>query len=158
MGVHMSEPDTTWWTLGEVVEWVQGIDPAATVWQIRIELAGRCASGRIRAHGRRWVHRYDEPLGIDHGNPLFVVISDQYGAPQSWFEAISADAWRDLAFFARRTPGMDRQYAVALEQALASAQQEFSQEKERLQAELARAQSQATSLRQALNSLGIVIG
>jgi hypothetical protein len=119
MGVHMFEPDTTWWTLGEVVEWVQGIDPAATVWQIRIELAGRCASGRIRAQGRRWVYRYDQPLGIDHGDPLFVAVSDQYGGPQSSFEAISADAWTDLTFFARRTPGMDRQYAVALEQALA---------------------------------------
>jgi hypothetical protein len=117
-GVHMSEPDTTWWTLGDVVEWVQGIDPTATVWQIRIELAGRCASGRIRAHGRRWVHRYDQPLGIDHGDPLFVVVSDQYGGPQSSFEAISADEWKDLTFFARRTPEMDRQYAVALEQAL----------------------------------------
>src|SRR5437899_2501413 len=115
----MSEPDTTWWTLGDVVEWVQGIEPAATVWQIRIELAGRCASGRIRAHGRRWVYRYDQPLGIDHGDPLFVAVSDQYGGPQSSFEAISADAWKDLTFFARRTPGMDRQYAVALEQALA---------------------------------------
>jgi hypothetical protein len=119
MGVQMFEPDTTWWTLGEVVEWVQGIDPAATVWQIRIELTGRCVSGRIRAQGRRWVYRYDQPLGIDHGDPLFVLVSDQYGGPQSSFEAISADAWKDLTFFARRTPGMDRQYAVALEQALA---------------------------------------
>jgi hypothetical protein len=115
----MSEPDTTWWTLGDVVEWVQGIDPAATVWQIRIELAGRCASGRIRAHGRRWVYRYDQPLWIDHGDPLFVVVSDQYGGPQSSFEAISADEWNDLTFFARRTPGMDRRYEVGLEQALA---------------------------------------
>jgi hypothetical protein len=49
----------------------------------------------------------------------FVVISDQYGAPQSWFEAISADEWNDLTFFARRTPGMDRRYEVGLEQALA---------------------------------------
>ena len=119
MGVHMSGPDTTWWTLSDVVEWVQGIDPAATVWQIRIELAGRCASGRIRAHGRRWVHRYDQPLGIDHSDPLFVVVSDQYGGPQSSFEAIRADEWKDLTFFARRTSEMDRQYAVALKQALA---------------------------------------
>jgi len=119
MGVYMSEPNTTWWTLSDVVEWVQGIDPEATVWQIRIELAGRCASGRIRPHGRRWVYRYDQPLWIDHGNPQFVAVSDQYGWPQSSFEAISADAWKDLTFFARRTPEMDRQYAVALEQALA---------------------------------------
>jgi hypothetical protein len=114
----MSEPDTTWWTLGDVVEWVQGTDPAATVWQIRIELAGRCVSGRIRAHGRRWVHFYDQPLGIDHSDPLFVVVSDQFGGPQSSFEAISADEWNDLTFFARRTPGMDRRYEVGLEQAL----------------------------------------
>ena len=79
MGVHMSEPDTTWWALGDVVEWVQGIDAAATVWQIRIELAGRCASGRIRAHGRRWVYLYDQPLGIDHGNSLFVTFANMGG-------------------------------------------------------------------------------
>jgi hypothetical protein len=119
MGVHMSEPDTTWWTLGDVVEWVQGIDPAATVWQIRIELAGRCASGRIRAHGRRWVYRYDQLLWIDHSVPQFVSFCDQYGEPQSSFEVISADEWNDLTFFARRTPGMDRRYEVGLEQALA---------------------------------------
>jgi hypothetical protein len=115
----MSEPDTTWWTLGDVVEWVQGIDPAATVWQIRIELAGRCASGRIRAHGRRWVYRYDQLLWIDHSVPEFVSFCDQYGGPQSSFEAISADEWNDLTFFARRTPGMNRRYEVGLEQALA---------------------------------------
>jgi hypothetical protein len=115
----MSEADTTWWTLGEVVEWVQGIDPAATVWQIRIELEGRCGSGRIRAQGRRWVYRYDQPLGIDHGNSLFVTFADQYGGPRSSFEAISTYEWKDLTFFARPTSEMDKQYEAALGQALA---------------------------------------
>jgi len=114
-----SASDTTWWTLGEVVKWVQAIDPAATVWQIRIGLEGRCASGRIRSHGRRWVYRYDRPLWIDHGDRQFVLFSDEYGGPQSSFDAISAYEWKDLTFFARPTPEMDRHYEVALEQALA---------------------------------------
>jgi hypothetical protein len=96
-----SASDTTWWTLGEVVKWVQAIDPAATVSQIRIGLEGRCASGRIRSHGRRWVYRYDRPLWIDHGDRQFVLFSDEYGGPQSSFEAISAYEWKDLTFFAR---------------------------------------------------------
>ena len=41
------------------------------------------------------------------------------GGPQSSFDAISAYEWKDLTFFARPTPEMDRQYEVALEQALA---------------------------------------
>jgi hypothetical protein len=114
-----SASDTTWWTLGEVVKWVQAIDPAATVWQIRIGLEVRCASGRIRSHGRRWVYRYDPPLWIDHGDRQFVLFSDEYGSPQSSFDAIPAYEWKDLTFFARPTPEMDRQYEVALEQALA---------------------------------------
>ena len=76
-----SASDTTWWTLGEVVKWVQAIDPAATVWQIRIGLEGRCASGRIRSHGRRWVYRYDRQLWIDHVDRQFVLFSDEYWGP-----------------------------------------------------------------------------
>jgi hypothetical protein len=119
MGVHMSEADTPWWTLGDVVEWVQAVEPAAIVWQIRIELEGRCASGRIRAHGRRWLYRPDKPLWIDHRDGQFVLFADQYGWPQSSFDVIAACEWKDLTFFARPTPEMDRQYDVALEQALA---------------------------------------
>jgi len=114
-----SASDTTWWTVGEVVKWVQAIDPAATVSQIRIGLEGRCASGRIRAHGRRWGYRYDRQLWIDHGDHQFVLFSDEYGGPQSSFDAISAYEWKDLTFFARPAPKMDRQYEVVLEQALA---------------------------------------
>jgi hypothetical protein len=119
MGVHTSEADTPWWRLGDVVEWVQAVEPAAIVWQIRIELEGRCASGRIRAHGRRWLYRPDKPLWIDHRDVQFVLFADQYGWPQSSFEAMAAREWKDLTFFARPTPKMDRQYDVALEQALA---------------------------------------
>src|SRR5262249_6684066 len=59
------------------------------------------------------------PLWIDHGDRRFVLFSDEYGGPQSLFDAISAYEWKDLTFFARPTPEMDRQYEVALEQALA---------------------------------------
>jgi hypothetical protein len=52
-------------------------EPAVTVWQIRIELAGRCASGRIGAHGRRWVYPYDRPLWIAHDDPEFVRFADE---------------------------------------------------------------------------------
>ena len=75
---------------------------------MRLELGRRCAPGRIRAHGRRWLYRYDQPLAIHHDDWQFVVFCDQYGGLQSSFEAISAGEWRDLTFFARPTPEMDK--------------------------------------------------
>jgi hypothetical protein len=47
-------------------------------------------------------------LAIHHDDWQFVVFCDQYGGLQSSFEAISAGEWRDLTFFARPTPEMDK--------------------------------------------------
>jgi hypothetical protein len=114
----MSERATMWWTLRDVVDWVRRIDPPVTIRQIRVALERGGASGRIRAHGRRWAYRYDHSIPIDHQNLEFVGYSATYGGPQSWFDTISADEWKDLTFFARPTPAISEPYHVALTLAL----------------------------------------
>lgn len=114
----MSECDTTWWTLGKVVDWVRGVHPTATVGQIRAALEKRCASDRIRTRGHRRLYGSDRPLPIDHGDPNFVWFADRCGEPQSWFDAISTDEWTDLTFFARPTPETGEQYRAAVVRAL----------------------------------------
>jgi len=114
----MSERDTRWWTLVEVVDWVRGIHPNATIGEIRGALQGWCASDRIRAHGRRRLYSSDRPLPMDHHDPEFVLFADHHSRLQSWFEPISADEWKDLTFFARPIPKTGEQYHLAAARAL----------------------------------------
>jgi len=114
----MSECDMPWWTLSNVVDWVRDIDPTATIRQIRVALEERCGSGRIRARGHRGVYGYNRLMPIDHRDPTFVQFAEEYGEPRSSFDEISASEWRDLAFFARPSPGINQQYQAALTLAL----------------------------------------
>lgn len=116
--MQMSERDTRWWTLGEVVDWVRGIHRTATIGEIRDALQGRCASDRIRARGHRRLYSSDRQLPIDHHDPNFVWFADYYSRLQSWFEPISADEWKDLTFFARPIPKTGEQYHQAVARAL----------------------------------------
>ena len=114
----MSERDTRWWTLGEVVGWVRGIHPTATIGEIRGALQGWCASDRIRAHGRRRLYSSDRPLPMDHHDPNFIWFADHHSRLQPWFEPISADEWKDLTFFARPILKTGEQYHQAVARAL----------------------------------------
>ena len=114
----MSECDMPWWTLSNVVDWVRGIDPAATIRQIRVELEELCGSARIRARGHRREYGYDGRMPIGPGDPAFVRFADEYGEPRSSFDEISAADWKDLNFFARATLGTNEPYHVALRAAL----------------------------------------
>ena len=114
----MSERDTRWWTLGEVVDWVRRIYPTATIGEIRGALQGWCASDRIRAHGRRRLYSSDRPLPMDHHDPEFVWFADHHSRLQTWVEPISADEWKDLTFFARPIPKTGEQYHLAAARAL----------------------------------------
>jgi len=114
----MSECDMTWWTLGNVVDWVRGIDPTATIGQIRVVLEKLCGSDRVHTRGHRRVYGYDRPVPIDHRDPTFVQFADEYGEPRSSFDEISATEWKDLTFFARATHVTNEPYHVALISAL----------------------------------------
>jgi hypothetical protein len=114
----MSECDTTWWTLGNVLDWVRGIDPTATIGQIRIVLEKLCGSDRVHTRGHRRVYGYDRPVPIDHRDPTFVHFADECGEPRSSFDEISATEWKDLTFFARATHVTNEPYHVALISAL----------------------------------------
>lgn len=107
----------TWWTLGQVVDWIREIDPTTRVGDIRLALVSRCASGRIRAHGHRWLYGFDAVPGIDHHELNFLLLSEQHGHLDASLDEISADEWKDLAFFARPTLKAGEQYRCALARA-----------------------------------------
>ena len=109
--------ETGWWTLSQVVDWVREIDPSARVGDIRLALVSRCASGRIRTHGHRRLYAFGSVLPIDHNDPTFIWFAEQHGRLEAWFDEISADEWRDLAFFARPTLVVGEQYHLAFERA-----------------------------------------
>jgi hypothetical protein len=115
---HGTQSETGWWTLLRVAEWVHTIDTTAGVGDIRMALASRCALGRIRANGRRWLYPFNAVLLLDHHDPFFVGFAEQHGRLDPWFAEISAEEWRDLVFFARPTLVVGEQYHVALERAL----------------------------------------
>lgn len=113
-----TQSEAGWWTLLRVAEWVHTIDPTVGVGDLRMALASRCALGRIHAHGHRWLYHFDAVLPINHHDPLFVGFAEQHGRLDPWFAEISAEEWRDLAFFARPTLVAGEQYHEALERAL----------------------------------------
>jgi hypothetical protein len=112
-----TQSEATWWTLGEVVDWIQEIDPTARIGDIRLALVNRCASGRIRAQGHRWLYGFDTILPIDHHDPYFLWFSEQHGRLDASFDEISAGEWKDLAFFARPTLKVGEQYQLTLARA-----------------------------------------
>jgi hypothetical protein len=112
-----TQSGTGWWTLGQVVDWVQAINPTARIGDIRLALVNRCASSRIRAHGHRWLYGFDAILPIDQHDPNFIWFSEQHGRLDAWLDQISADDWKDLAFFARPTHQAGEQYRCALARA-----------------------------------------
>ena len=101
-----------------MAQWVHATDPTVGVGDIRMALATRCTLGRIHAHGHRWIYSFDAILPIDHRDPHFLWLVEQHGRLDPWFAEISAEEWRDLAFFARPTLVAGEQYHVALERAL----------------------------------------
>ena len=74
----MSERDSRWSTLSEVVDWVRRIHPTATIGEIRAALQGWCAADRIRAHGRRRLYSSDRALPMGHYDPDFVLFADHH--------------------------------------------------------------------------------
>jgi hypothetical protein len=102
-----------------VVAGAQRTSSAATaVRQIRAALEIACARNEIRARGRRRVYRLDRPLPLSSDDPHFVRYSDNEGALQPWPEAIAAEEWPDLTFFARPRHVIGVPYAQSVEAAL----------------------------------------
>jgi len=107
-----------WSGLAEVAAWVRACSPTATGPQICNALENSCASGRIKARGRRRVYPTEQVLRIDPGDPHFIWFADEHGDLQPWQELIPSDEWEDLTFFARPTPADGEQYRDAVVRAL----------------------------------------
>jgi hypothetical protein len=117
-GSVLTETDKTWLTLRQVVDRVRGAYPNISVREICDALEGRCASGRIRARGRRRIYSFDRFPNISHTDPEFVYCSEAYSYIKPAPEPIPKGEWRrDLAFFVRPLlkPGED--YLTGLERA-----------------------------------------
>ena len=111
MGVHMSEPDATWWTLGDVVEWVQphiGRKTRRTPARCSRSITAGRSDIPIDGHARVFAPKRTGPrapmrICPDRGRR---VESDRLRRYPQTSGTICP------TFFARRTPGMDRRYEV----------------------------------------------
>ena len=115
--VTLLERAQIWWTLTEVVEWVRVTAPNTSILDIRNAVEQRCASGRIRAHGRRRIYTFDRHPKISHTDPAFVQISEEYSYVRRAPEQISTAEWHDLAFFARPIRKAGEEYLIGFAQA-----------------------------------------
>lgn len=135
MTAQGAQSEAEWWTLGQVVDWVREIDPAARIADVRIALERRCALGRIRARGHRRHYPFEAALPINLYDPQFVWFSEQNGQLEAWLEEILTYEWSDLAFFARPTLVAGEPYHTGLAPALdslASPVELYSRSKHRL--------------------------
>jgi hypothetical protein len=56
-------------------------------------------------------------LSVDNNNPAIIWFAENHGRLEAWSDEISADEWKDLAFFARPTLAVGEQYQLALTRA-----------------------------------------
>jgi hypothetical protein len=75
--VTLPEAVKPWWTFSEIVDWFRNTDPNASILSICRAVGERCASGRVRARGRRRIFNFDRFPRISHTDPGFVRLSEE---------------------------------------------------------------------------------
>lgn len=118
MDLNLLENVKTWWTFREVVDCFQQTDPNASIFDVRSAVEERCASGRIRARGRRRIYNSERFPKISHTDAQFVRLSEEYSRVKPTPEPIPKGEWRDLVFFARPVLKAGEEYLVAFARAL----------------------------------------
>jgi hypothetical protein len=116
--VTLPEAVKPWWTFSEIIDWFRNTDPNASILSICRAVGERCASGRVRARGRRRIFNFDRFPKISHTDPGFVRLSEEYSRVNPIPEPISTGEWRDLAFFARPVHKAGEEYLIGFARAL----------------------------------------
>ena len=95
-----TQSEARWWTLGQVVDSIREIDPAARIGDIRLALVNRCASGRDPVHTA--IAGSTVSTRSSQSTTMTQVSFGFRNSMADWmrrFDEISAGEWRELAFF-----------------------------------------------------------